>query len=264
MDRHAPVAKRTGVEVGGADRLLRQHAGAARWTSRGPTVRELLGRVKARRWRRQQHQDIPFEQVVELRAARASLAHTPLFQVMFAWQNAPAGRPGARGARRARGPSASGGSLRVRVRPHAALQEAGGRIAGVEYATALFERATVERYGGYLARAAERWWRTSPEPVGRLALLRGGAARRCWRSGTRRRRSIPAAACIHELFEAGVRAPDAVAVVFEGRAADLRGAERAGQPAGAPPAALGRGARRAGGGSAWSAAWRWWWRCWRC
>ena len=47
-------------------------------------------------------------------------------------------------------------------------------------------------------------------------------------------------------------------VVFEGERADLRGAERAGQPAGAPPPRAGRGPGRARGASAWSAAWRWW------
>ena len=40
----------------------------------------------------QQHQDIPFEQVVELAHPVRSLAHSPLFQVMFAWQNTAGGR----------------------------------------------------------------------------------------------------------------------------------------------------------------------------
>ena len=56
-----------------------------------PTVAELLAQVKTRALEGQRNQDIPFEQVVErLRPAR-SLAYSPLFQVMFAWQNAAGG-----------------------------------------------------------------------------------------------------------------------------------------------------------------------------
>ncbi|WP_414681554.1 condensation domain-containing protein, partial [Longimicrobium sp.] len=47
------------------------------------TVGELLRRAKERALEAQQHQDIPFEQVVELLQPVRSLAHTPLFQVMF-------------------------------------------------------------------------------------------------------------------------------------------------------------------------------------
>jgi hypothetical protein len=57
--------------------------------SDGPTVGELLQRVKTRALEGQRNQDIPFEQVVERVRPTRSLAHTPLFQVMFAWQNAP-------------------------------------------------------------------------------------------------------------------------------------------------------------------------------
>src|SRR6185295_6107770 len=50
---------------------------------------EVLERVKERALGAQDHQDIPFEQVVELVSPARSLAHAPLFQVMFAWQGAP-------------------------------------------------------------------------------------------------------------------------------------------------------------------------------
>src|SRR5207244_4033411 len=53
------------------------------------TVSELLERVKTQALEAQQHQDIPFEQVVEIARPLRSLAHSPLFQVMFAWQNVP-------------------------------------------------------------------------------------------------------------------------------------------------------------------------------
>ena len=55
--------------------------------SDNPTVAELLQQVKRRALEAQQHQDLPFEQVVEIVRPSRSLAHTPIFQVMFAWQN---------------------------------------------------------------------------------------------------------------------------------------------------------------------------------
>jgi len=55
--------------------------------SESPTVGELLQRVKARTLEAQQHQDLPFEQVVEIVRPPRNLAYAPVFQVMFAWQN---------------------------------------------------------------------------------------------------------------------------------------------------------------------------------
>jgi non-ribosomal peptide synthetase component F len=50
-------------------------------------VREVLGQVKERVLDAQKHQDLTFEQVVELVKAPRSPSHTPIFQVILAWQN---------------------------------------------------------------------------------------------------------------------------------------------------------------------------------
>ena len=50
--------------------------------SGSPTVTELLARVKDRALAAQAHQDIPFEQVVEILKPPRSLAHAPLFQAI--------------------------------------------------------------------------------------------------------------------------------------------------------------------------------------
>ncbi|WP_339367599.1 amino acid adenylation domain-containing protein, partial [Photorhabdus luminescens] len=55
--------------------------------SGAPNVAELLERVRQTALAAQEHQDLPFEQVVEIVQPPRRLAHTPLFQVMFAWQN---------------------------------------------------------------------------------------------------------------------------------------------------------------------------------
>ena len=52
-----------------------------------PGVAELLARVRSTALAGQDHQDLPFEQVVEIVQPPRRLNHTPLFQVMFAWQN---------------------------------------------------------------------------------------------------------------------------------------------------------------------------------
>ncbi|MGH8108748.1 MAG: condensation domain-containing protein, partial [Arenimonas sp.] len=60
--------------------------------SNAPTVETLLAQVKEKALAALQHQDIPFEQVVELIQPERSLSHNPLFQIVFAWQNAPSGQ----------------------------------------------------------------------------------------------------------------------------------------------------------------------------
>ncbi|CAG1019156.1 partial arthrofactin-type cyclic lipopeptide synthetase C, partial [Burkholderiaceae bacterium] len=51
-----------------------------------PSVAQLLQRVKERSLAAQEHQDLPFEQVVEIVNPPRSLSHSPLFQVLFSWQ----------------------------------------------------------------------------------------------------------------------------------------------------------------------------------
>jgi amino acid adenylation domain-containing protein len=184
--------------------------------SDGPRVGELLQRVKARALEAQRNQDIPFEQVVERVSPTRSLAHAPLFQVMFAWQNASEGRaelPGLRleevGADAASGPAA-------KFDLSLALGEAGGRIAGsLTFATSLFEQATIERHLAYLRRVLEAMAADDLQAVDALPLLPEAERRLVLQEWNATDAAYPLELCIHEMFEAQVeRAPDAVAVVF--------------------------------------------------
>ena len=54
-----------------------------------PTVAELLDQVQQRSLAAYEHQDVPFEVLVERLNPTRSLTHHPLVQVMLAWQNLP-------------------------------------------------------------------------------------------------------------------------------------------------------------------------------
>jgi non-ribosomal peptide synthetase component F len=155
--------------------------------SGSPTVAELLEQVRARSLGAQQNQDIPFEQVVDLVQPARSLAHTPLFQVMFAWQSASEGRPELPGPEAGRrGPAGAPSQVTAKFDLSLALGEAGGRIVGsVVYATALFERATIERHLVYLRRVLEAMVADDLRSVDGSRCCRRPSGARWWRSGTR-------------------------------------------------------------------------------
>ncbi|HEU0302507.1 MAG TPA: condensation domain-containing protein, partial [Longimicrobium sp.] len=183
-----------------------------------PTVAQLLGQVRARALEAQQHQDIPFEQVVERVRPARSLAHTPLFQVMFAWQDAAGGSlrlPGLVVAPIE--PPGEGATAKFDLSLE--LARSGDRIeGGLNYATALFERATAERHLGYLRRVLEGMAADADRPVDALELLSEAERAQVVEEWNATGAAYPAHLCIHQLFEAQVeRAPDAAAVTFDGQ-----------------------------------------------
>ena len=97
------------------------------------------------------------------------------------------------------------------------LAEAGGRITGgLEYATALFDRATIERHAGYLQRLLEAMVADDARAVDRLPLLSDAERHQLLVEWNATEADYPRDKCVHELFEAqAARTPDAIAVVHE-------------------------------------------------
>src|SRR5262249_30578707 len=179
-------------------------------------VSELLRQVKEQVLAAQQHQDIPFEQVVEIARPVRSLSHSPIFQVMFDWQQ-NVGRGGLTL------PGLELGSLGTDVRAVAkfdltlSLLEVDGRIVGgLKYATALFEESTIERYLTYLRMLFQGMVTSEMRAVERLRILPEVERQRMLYEWNATEAEYPRARCVHELIEEQVeKTPEAIAVVFE-------------------------------------------------
>jgi amino acid adenylation domain-containing protein len=210
-----PVANRTRSEVESLiGFFVNTHALRVRLHGQR-TVGELLQQVKRTAVGAQAHQDVPFEQVVEALAPPRSLGHGPLFQVMFAWQNTPK-------------TTAQLGALQVEPL-HASqdtakfdltldLTEQGEHIVGsLEYATALFDQATVQRWVSYLHGVLNEMATQGMQvPLGQLSMLPPSEREQVIHGFNQTQASYPQETCIHALFEDQVRTrPEAVALVYE-------------------------------------------------
>ncbi|MBB4636056.1 non-ribosomal peptide synthetase [Longimicrobium terrae] len=179
------------------------------------TVAELLGRAKARALEAQQHQDIPFEQVVELVDPVRSMAHSPLFQVMFTWQNVPGGVDAPLPGLRTEPVEAESGQMQAKYDLSLTLWEEDGAIAGgVTFAAGLFDPATVERWAGYLGRVLREMGANPKRRLDQLPIMPDAERALVVDGWNRTEAAYPADSCIHELFEAqAARTPDAVALI---------------------------------------------------
>ncbi len=205
-----------------------------------PSVAELLGQVRARSLAAYEHQDVPFEVLVERLNPTRSLTHHPLVQVMLAWQNLPG---------QDSDPAAGLGLGDLRVTPlpadtHTARMDLvfslaerwtqNGEPAGiggvVEFRTDVFEAASIEVL---IARWQQVVEALTADPARRLSsidVLDAGEHARLEEIGNRAVLRAPASAAVSVpvLFAAQVaRAPEAVAVTFEGRSMTYRELEEA-------------------------------------
>jgi amino acid adenylation domain-containing protein len=183
----------------------------------------LLGEVRESCLGAYTHQDIPFERLVRELSPERDTSRTPLFQVMFLLQNAPREAPAPTGhAQQRRGLGAELGTAKFDLT--LTMMEGRKNLAGsFEYATDLFDDATIDRLVGHLQVLLAGIAHAPEAEVGRLPLL--SEAERLTQlvsfnqaaSFTARQATIPAA------FEAQVdRTPEAVALSCEGEQLSYR------------------------------------------
>jgi amino acid adenylation domain-containing protein len=160
------------------------------------------------------HQDLPFEKLVEEMQPERSLSHMPLFQVMFAMQNAPMPQFKLKELTLVTEKLEAGTSkfdlMLIVSEAHKGL------ICGIEYNSDLFEAPTITRMLGQFNCLLEAISRDQAEAISRLPLLTAAERKHLILDGDRASVRYQRNRCIHKLFEIkAARTPDAVAVVFD-------------------------------------------------
>ncbi len=177
-----------------------------------PSFRELLARVRETTLAAYDHQDLPFERLVEELKPPRDLSRTPLFQVMLVLQNAPM-------------PALDLHGLALQSQPfdittakfdlELSLTEVGGELQAVlAYNTDLYDAATIVRMAGHFQTLLSSAVADPGRPIRRLALLPEAERELLLTGWNATARPLPAALCLHDLVaQQAERTPDSVALI---------------------------------------------------
>ncbi|MDB9349015.1 non-ribosomal peptide synthetase, partial [Nodularia spumigena] len=180
--------------------------------SENPSFMTLLARVRATALGAYAHQDLPFEQLVEVLQPVRSLSYTPIFQVMLVLQNLPFPELDMAGVQW-QVIDADSGTAKFDL-TWVVRETSQGLRCKLEYNTDIFAATTIERLAGHLETLLEAVVANPQQPISELPLLTIAEKQQLaqW-NATQRQYSQPQ--CLHELFEAQVtETPERIAVVW--------------------------------------------------
>ncbi len=211
-----PVAGRTRSELEGLIGCFVNMLALRANLGTNPPFLELVQQVHSNSIAAFAHQDLPFEQIVEALQPERNLSHTPLFQVVFAFQNTPLERLDLPGL-----------ALEIRTSEQVAAKfditltttELDGDLIWVlEYNTALFDADTITRMIAHFQTLLHEIIANPAQRCSNFVLLSSTEQAQLY---TESAPALPPAlpdAVLHQRFAAQVAAtPDAVAVVWEGQ-----------------------------------------------
>ncbi|MFE3230288.1 AMP-binding protein, partial [Nocardia sp. NPDC059228] len=181
-------------------------------TSGDPSFDALLGRVREASLAAYAHQDVPFENLVELLNPQRSTSHHPLFQVALVLQNAPEGDftlPKLRVVPEEVGIGRSRFDMLLSLAERRGEQ---GVTATVEYSTELFDRSTVEGVLARWVRLLEQVLADPSAPIGGVELLTGEERVRLLSGWNDTAADVPGVSLAGLFGEQVRRAPDATAL----------------------------------------------------
>ena len=183
--------------------------------SGSPAFKAHLARVREVCLGAYAHQDLPFEKLVQELQPEREQSRNPLFQVMFALQNATrpfSGIPGLRIKPLEIESTRSPFDLSLFLR-----EREGSYTGFIEYDTDLFNGDRIERMATHYRTLLEAIVADPNQSIATLPILTEAERHKILVEWNDTAADYPKDSCIHELFEAQVeRKPEAIAVQFEG------------------------------------------------
>lgn len=209
----SPIANRNRTELEGLIGFFVNSLVLRSDVSGEATFLELLAQVREVTLQAYSHQDLPFERLVEEFQTERNSGQNPLFQVIFALQNAPAPDWEFSGLTATRGKSSA---QTVRFDLEVYLWENDGGLAiNMVYSTDLFDAASITRLLGHFQTLLEGVASNPRQRIADAPLLSAAERHQLLIIWNRSAIKYPRESSIQALFEAQAeRTPDAVALVF--------------------------------------------------
>ncbi|HEU0178137.1 MAG TPA: amino acid adenylation domain-containing protein, partial [Blastocatellia bacterium] len=178
------------------------------------SFRELLRQVKEVATDAYAHQDTPFERLVEELAPERSLSYAPLFQVLFALQNAPRHELAVEGLTTEM--TAIENST-AKYDLSFSLEETEDGLTGkLTYSTDLFEASTIKRLLAHFVNFLEGALARPDAPLAQIEFLTAAERRNLLTEWNETAESLGTERCLHHLFEdQAATQPSSLAVVYE-------------------------------------------------
>jgi amino acid adenylation domain-containing protein len=210
----SPIANRNRTEIEGLIGFFVNSLALRFDLSQEPTFEALLAQVRQVTQNAYDHQDLPFEMLVEELQLERHLDRNPLVQVVFALQNAPTSDWDLPGLKTKDMPS---GLDSVRLDLEVYLWDAPSGLGGFcSYNADLFDAATITRMMQHFKTLLGAIVDNPQQPVSLLPLLTQPERHQLLVEWNDTQLDYPQDKCIHQLFEEQVeQTPDAVAMVFE-------------------------------------------------
>ncbi|MGH8931557.1 MAG: amino acid adenylation domain-containing protein [Egibacteraceae bacterium] len=178
-----------------------------------PTFTDLLTRVREVDLAAFEHQDLPFDHVVQALNPARSTARNPLFQSMMGYQNRAGDPPHFLGLRSEPEPFDTGTAQFDLVFDFYDLTEQGRVECLLEYSADLFDRRTAETIAGRLVRLLEQLAADPSRRVSQTEILTPGERHNLLHVWNDTERAVPDLTVAELLGAQAKRTPDAVALV---------------------------------------------------